>query len=94
MKTSKEIEPYMDELCDKVWYVRSQLHTPEDLRVGGTPEDIIEGMLKARKEVEEKYGTEWYDELDTWGYGFLSGGLAALRWAIDKRETNKCFLDT
>ncbi len=94
MKTSKEIKEYMSELHDKVWYVRSQLHKPEDLRIGGTPEDIIEGMLKARKEVEEKYGTEWYDKLDTWEYGFLSGGLSALRWAIDKRETDKRSLDT
>lgn len=94
MKTSKEIKEYMSELHDKVWYARSQFHTPEDLRTGGTPEYIIEGMLKARQKVEEKYGTEWYDELDTWEYGFLSGGLAALRWATNKSETDKRFLDT
>lgn len=94
MKTTKEVKEYMDELFDKVWYVRSMHHTPEQLRLDGTPEDIIERMLKARREVEEKYGSEWYEELTDWEYGFLSGGLAALRWAIDKHEDDKRFLDT
>lgn len=94
MKSGKEVMEYMNELECKVWYVRSMCQTPEELRAGGTPEDIIQGMLKARKEVEKDYGTKWYEELDDWEYGFLSGGLAALRWVIDKDETDRRFLDT
>lgn len=94
MKSTKEVQEYLDELFDKVWYVRSMNHTPEELRLGGTPEDIIQGMLNARKKVEDAYGTDWYDQCDDWEYGFISGGLAALRWVIDRRETDKRFLDT
>lgn len=94
MKSSKKIKEYMDELFDKVWYVRSMCHTPEELKLGGTPQDIIDGMLKARQDVINKYGNEWYDSIDDWEYGFISGGLAALRWAIDKHEEDKRFLDT
>lgn len=92
MKTTEEIKEYMDELFDKVWYVHSD--TPEQLRFEGAPEDIIEETLKDRRGVEEKYGTKWYEELNDWEYGFLSGSLAALRWAIDKYEDDKRFLDT
>ena len=49
MKSRKEIKEYIDELFDKVWYVRSMCHTPEELKFGGTPQDIIDGMLKARR---------------------------------------------
>lgn len=94
MKSGKEVMEYMNELECKVWYVRSMCQTPEELRADGTPEDIIQGMLKVRKQVEKDYGTKWYEELDDWEYGFLSGGLAALRWVIDKGETDKRFLDT
>ena len=94
MKSSKQVQKYMDELFDKVWYVRSLAHTPEMLRENGTPEDIIQGMLNARKNVVDKYGSEWYDEVDDWEYGFLSGALATLRWVIDKKEEDKRFLDT
>ena len=94
MKSSKQVREYMDELFDKVWYVRSLTHTLEMLRENGTPEDIIQGMLNARKNVVDKYGSEWYDEVDDWEYGFLSGALATLRWVIDKKEEDKRFLDT
>ncbi len=94
MKSSKQAQEYMDELFDKVWYIRSLTHTPEMLRENGTPEDIIQGMLNARKNVIDKYGSEWYDEVDDWEYGFLSGALATLRWVIDKKEEDKRFLDT
>lgn len=94
MKSSKQVQEYMDELFDKVWYVRSLTRTPEMLRENGTPEDIIQGMLNARNNVIDKYGSEWYEEVDDWEYGFLSGALATLRWVIDKKEEDKRFLDT
>lgn len=95
MKSTKEISKYMDELFDKVWYVRSMSHhTPEGLRMSNIPQDIIDGMLKARARIEKEYGTEWYNEMDNWEYGFLSGALATLRWVVDKKEEDKRFLDT
>lgn len=94
MKSSKQIQEYMSEVFDKVWYIRSLTHTPEMLRERGTPENIIQGMLNSRAKVIDKYGVNWYDEVDDWEYGFLSGALATLRWVSDKREDNKRFLDT
>ena len=94
MKSEKEVTEYMNELERKVWYVRSMCQTPEELKADGTPEDIMQGMLNARKQVEKDYGTKWYEELDDWEYGLLSGGLATLRWVIDKDEIDKRFLDT
>ncbi|HAU85872.1 MAG TPA: hypothetical protein DCW90_10320 [Lachnospiraceae bacterium] len=94
MKSKKDIMEYLEEVENKVWYVRSMTHTPEQLRANGTPEDIIQGMLTARKRVEETYGTNWYEQIDDWEYSFLSGALATLRWVIDNNETDKRFLDT
>lgn len=42
----------------------------------------------------EKYGSDWYENLDNWEYGFLSGALATLRWVANKKEEDKRFLDT
>lgn len=92
MKTKKQLIEYMDETFDKVWYVRSLALDEENL--ASTPEDIIKGMLTARKRIEQQYGLEWYENMDNWEYGFLSGALATLRWVMDKNEDDKRFLDT
>lgn len=95
MKTLKQVQEYMDELFDKVWYVRSlSNHTPDELKASGTPERIIQQMAEAREKVIGKYGSDWYENLDNWEYGFLSGALATLRWVADKKEEDKRFLDT
>lgn len=50
MKTLKQVQEYMDELFDKVWYVRSlSSHTPDELKTFGTPERIIQQMVEAVK---------------------------------------------
>lgn len=92
MKTKKQLMEYMDETFDKVWYIRSLARDEEDLV--STPENIIKGMLVARKRIEQQYGLEWYENIDDWEYGFLSGTLATLRWVMDKNEDDKRFLDT
>ncbi len=95
MKSLKQVQEYMDELFDKVWYVRSlSNHMPDELKASGVSEEIIQQMMEAREKVIEKYGTEWYENLDNWEYGFLSGALATLRWMTDKKEEDKRFLDT
>lgn len=92
MKNKKQLMEYMDETFDKVWYVRSLAHNEETL--ASSPENIIQGMLTARKRIEQQYGLEWYENMDNWEYGFLSGVLATLRWVMDKNEEDKRFLDT
>lgn len=92
MKSKKQLLEYMDEAFDKVWYIRSLTYSKEDLEY--LSKDHIKEILKARKKVEQQYGSEWYENIDNWEYGFLSGVLATLRWAIDKNEDDKRFLDT
>lgn len=92
MKTKKQLMEYMDETFDKVWYIRSLARDEEDLM--STPKNIIKEMLVARKRIEQQYGLEWYENMDDWEYGFLSGTLATLRWVMDKNEDDKRFLDT
>jgi hypothetical protein len=57
-------------------------HTPEELRAEGRPEDIIQGMLAARKKVEEKYGKKNLGPYDDFEWGMINGKLSALRWAL------------
>lgn len=92
MKSKKQLLEYMNEAFDKVWYIRSLTYSKEDLAY--LSKDHVKKILKAREKVEQQYGLEWYENIDSWEYGFLSGVLATLRWAIDKNEDDKRFLDT
>ena len=92
MKSKKQLLEYMNEAFGKVWYIRSLTYSKEDLAY--LSKDYVKEILKAREKVEQQYGTEWYENIDSWEYGFLSGVLATLRWAIDKNEDDKRFLDT
>lgn len=92
MKSKKQLLEYMNEAFDKVWYIRSLTYSKEDLAY--LSKDHVKKILKAREKVEQQYGSEWYENIDSWEYGFLSGVLATLRWAIDKNEDDKRFLDT
>lgn len=92
MKSKKQLLEYMNEAFDKVWYIRSLTYSKEDLAY--LSKDHVKKILKARGKVEQQYGSEWYENIDSWEYGFLSGVLATLRWAIDKNEDDKRSLDT
>lgn len=92
MKSKKQLLEYMNEAFDKVWYIRSLTYSKEDLAY--LSKDHVKKILKAREKVEQQYGSEWYENIDSWEYGFLSGVLATLRWVIDKNEDDKRFLDT
>lgn len=82
MRKIKEINEYMDEVFDKVWYMRSR---PCDI-----PE-IEENRLKTIKKVEEKY-PEVLDGFDDWNCGFYNGVLGTLRWVLGDEEKDN--LDT
>lgn len=82
MRTEEEIFKYLNEACDKVWYMRSH---PCD-----NPE-IEKGRLKAIKRVEKQY-PEVKDGFNTWDCGFWNGVLGTLRWVLGEEE--KDMLDT
>jgi len=85
-RTLAEIVEAEQEFFDRVWYVRSVVHSDEDKP--DLPEGIRAGMMAARERVEAKYGR---DELwkpigpgrdKAWDYGFINGKLSALRWVL------------
>jgi hypothetical protein len=90
-RTEAEIIAAEQEFFDRVWYGRSMAYTPEDLRAEGRPEDVIQGMLAARKKVEQKYGKKNLGPYDEFEWGMINGKLSALRWALGDEWD---FLDT
>lgn len=92
MKSEKQVAEYLDEAFDKVWYIQSCCYINEGLK--DLPEKIVKKHLKERERIQQKYGMDWLEGMDTWEYGFLSGVLATLRQVINKDEHDKRFLNT
>jgi hypothetical protein len=90
-RTEAEVIAAEQEFFDRVWYGRSMAYTPEDLRAEGRPEDIIQGMLAARKKVEEKNGKDNLGPYGDFEWGMINGKLSAMRWALGDEWD---FLDT
>jgi hypothetical protein len=80
IRNVKAILKAEEEFFDKVWYGRKA--TVEIYRKQGTPEEIIKGMIKAKDEVEKKYGIDNLGPWDDFEWGLLSGKLSALRWVL------------
>ncbi len=95
LRTLAEIVEAEQEFFDRVWYVRSVVHSDAENEDG--PEDIRDGAASARRRVEEKYGRDelWEpigpDHDQAWQYGYISGKLATLRWVLGSEWD---FLDT
>jgi Restriction endonuclease len=69
-----------NEFFTKVWYGRKA--TAEFYRKQGTPEDIIKGMLRAKRAAEKRFGKKELGPRDDFEWGMLSGKLSALRWVL------------
>ncbi len=69
------------ELFDKLWYGRKP---PDDAIPSDWAPDIVEGMLAAKRRVEEQYGIEelMSNVKDDWSWGYLSGKISAIRWVL------------
>jgi hypothetical protein len=93
-RTLSEIVEAEQEFFDKVWYVRSIVHSD---RKRDLPDDLRTGMMSARERVEAHYGREelWKaigpGRDEAWQYGYISGKLATLRWVLGSEWD---FLDT
>lgn len=82
MRKQKEINEYISEAFDKVWYMRSK---PCDI-----PE-IENKRLEAIEKIEKKY-PEVLNGFDNWDCGFYNGVLGTLRWVLGDEEKDN--LDT
>jgi hypothetical protein len=71
-----------EELFTRVWYGRKG--TAAQYRREGTPEDIVQGMLKAKRAAEKRFGRKslYGNMASDWDWGFLSGKLSAIRWVL------------
>lgn len=88
LRNVKEIQEYMDEASDRVWFDRATQRS-SDL---GLRKDILESKMANIKRIEDEYGLNREDGLGTdLNYGYWSGILAALRWVLGDE---KDFLDT
>lgn len=76
----KDILAAEDEFFTKVWYGRKA--PAEHYRAQGTPEYIIKGMLKGKRDAEKRFGKKNLGPWSDFEWGMLSGKLSALRWVL------------
>jgi len=78
-RSEGEILEAEQEFFDRVWYERSIMlnHTSKD-----TPEDIREGMLRARTEIKDRHGAANLGPYSDFDWGMINGKLSALRWML------------
>jgi hypothetical protein len=80
MRALKQILAAEDDFYMKVWYGRKA--PAEHYRVKGTPEYIVKGMLKAKREAEKRFGKQNLGPWTDFEWGMLSGKLSAIRWVL------------
>jgi hypothetical protein len=82
IRSVKQILAAENEFFTRVWYGRKM--PAKVYRAGGTPEDIIKGMLKGKRDAEKRYGKRslMANMKTDWGWGFVSGKLSAIRWVL------------
>jgi hypothetical protein len=90
-RTWDEIADAGREFFDRIWYERKLVYLAEPASEHKTSPNIIAGMLKAMREVEEKYGKDNLKVENDFDWGMINGKLSALRW-LEGNEWD--FLDT
>ncbi len=80
VRSVKQILTAEEEFFTKVWYGRKA--SAEHYRAQGTPEDIIKGMLRAKRDAEKRYGKKNLGPWTDFEWGMLSGKLSAIRWVL------------
>ena len=86
-RTKKEMNAYLDEMYDRVWFVRAHATNDETLKA-----EIRIKKLQELDRIQEELGLVYQNtEVSDWEYGYWSGILAGLRWALGDE---KDMLDT
>jgi Restriction endonuclease len=82
IRSLKRILAAEQELSTRVWYGRKM--PAKFYRAQGTPEDIISGMLKNKREAEKKLGKKSLlsNIASDFDWGMVSGKLSAIRWVL------------
>lgn len=82
-RSKKEMEEYLEEAFDKVWFMRT--HPVEN-------EEIEERRVSAIDRILSIYDDIPQDGYSDWECGFWNGVLGTLRWCLGEEE--KDWLDT
>jgi hypothetical protein len=82
IRSVKQILAAENEFFTRVWYGRKM--PAKVYREQGTPEDIIQGMLRGKREAEKRFGKKslMANMASEWDWGLISGKLSALRWVL------------
>jgi Restriction endonuclease len=82
IRSVKQILAAEDELSTRVWYGRKV--PAKFYRAEGTPEDIIKGMLRSKREAEKRLGRKslMANMASDFDWGMVSGKLSAIRWVL------------
>jgi hypothetical protein len=82
IRSVKQILAAENEMFTRVWYGRKG--TAKEYRAEGTPEDIIKGMLRGKREAERRFGKKslFANMASDWDWGYVSGKLSAIRWVL------------
>ncbi|HYT41335.1 MAG TPA: HNH endonuclease [Methylomirabilota bacterium] len=82
-RNEEEILAALDELFDKVWYNRHQVHRSKV--ISGQKEinaEIWKQAQKAARKIEKRYGKAALGPRDDFEWGMINGKLSALRWVL------------
>lgn len=96
-RTYGEIVAAAEEYFDKVWYVRHLIHMEKEERgeiSRPMSDDVRVRADAAAQRVVERYGAENLGPWDDWGWGFVNGQLATLRWVLGLDWDEEGVLDT
>lgn len=88
IRTLSELSAAESEYMEKLWYHRSM--SRDCFVKQGAVEPLEPGLMEqvqaARKNVVDQYGAEELAPYDDWTLGYVSGKLAAIRWALGDDE--------
>jgi hypothetical protein len=92
LRTQEELLEEEQRFFDYVWYNR-KFSVEAGIADGSrpVPPDIVAGMRRGMKEVEERYGVEALGPWTDFEWGMINGKLSALRWVMGDEWD---FLDT
>ena len=83
-RNESEIIAAEEEFLDRVWYNRKLVYL-EHIEEGiekPAPKEIMDGMARAMRKCEEKYGGQENLAYNDFDWGMINGKLSALRWVL------------
>ncbi len=82
-RSEDEINSFLDEFTDKIWYDRHQLlKSLDEEKSTNVDHEIWADAVAAAKKVEDRYGIENLGPYSDFEWGMINGKLSTLRWIV------------